>query len=199
MQRIRPVGKKSNNCEGTMEHWLEKYRYCPACGSDRFVESSVKSKRCEVCGLEVFMNASASNVAVITRDGDDGRKNLLVVRRAKEPARGTLDLPGGFADADETAEEGVCREVKEETGLTVVRATYLFSEVNRYSYGGLTIPTQDLFFHCEVADFTDLKAMDDAADYQWIALDELHPDQFGLASVRRGVVKILKKIEKTHI
>ena len=182
-----------------MKHWLEKYRYCPACGHEGLVESSKKSKRCEACGLEVFMNASASNVAVITRMAADGRTELLVVRRAKEPARGTLDLPGGFADADETAEEGVCREVKEETGLEVVKATYLFSEVNRYRYGGLTIPTQDLFFRCEVVGYEPLKAMDDAADCYWTVLDELQPEQFGLPSVRRGVEKILKKIEKTYI
>ena len=35
------------------------------------------------------------------------KKELLVCRRAKEPAKGTLDLPGGFIDMNETGEEGV--------------------------------------------------------------------------------------------
>ena len=50
------------------------------------------------------------------------RKELLVCRRAKEPAKGTLDLPGGFIDMNETGEEGVSREVWEETGLKVEKS-----------------------------------------------------------------------------
>lgn len=49
------------------------------------------------------------------------RNELLVCRRAKDPAKGTLDLPGGFIDMAETGEEGVSREVKEETGMEVKR------------------------------------------------------------------------------
>ncbi|GAE84850.1 Nudix hydrolase family protein [Bacteroides reticulotermitis JCM 10512] len=40
----------------------------------------------------------------------------MVCRRGKNPAKGTLDLPGGFIDIAETGEEGVAREVLEETG-----------------------------------------------------------------------------------
>ena len=58
------------------------------------------------------------------------RDELLVCRRAKEPAKGTLDLPGGFIDMTETGEEGVAREVREETGMKVAKAEYLFSLPN---------------------------------------------------------------------
>ena len=42
-----------------------------------------------------------------------------MVRRNIEPAKGTLTLPGGFLDADETWQEGATRELLEETGIVV--------------------------------------------------------------------------------
>ena len=64
------------------------------------------------------------------------KNELLVCRRAKAPAKGTLDLPGGFIDMTETGEEGVAREVLEETGLKVEKTTYLFTLPNIYVYSG---------------------------------------------------------------
>ena len=64
---------------------------------------------CENCGFEYFVNPSAATVAFIL----NSKGELLVERRKREPAKGTLDLPGGFADMDETAEQGVAREVLE--------------------------------------------------------------------------------------
>ena len=75
-------------------HPLLKYEYCPMCGSHHFVENSEKSRKCENCGFELFMNPSAANVAFIMNK----KGELLVERRKQEPAKGTLDLPGGFAD-----------------------------------------------------------------------------------------------------
>lgn len=169
-------------------HPLEKFQYCPRCGSPHFEKDSVKSRHCLDCGLEYFMNASSANVALIL----NGRGELLVERRKKAPAQGMLDLPGGFADIGETAEEGVCREVKEETGMTVTRADYLFSLPNRYEYSGIIIPTLDLFFLCTVEDTSMLAAADDAAEVMWIPCDEIRPELFGLDSVRQGVMRFVR-------
>ena len=70
---------------------------------------------------------------VIGYSGTDLKRKRRVTGhccRAKEPAKDTLDLPGGFIDMNETGEEGVAREVEEETGLKVKKATYLFSLPN---------------------------------------------------------------------
>lgn len=168
------------------EHLLERFRYCPLCGSNHFVVNDGRSKRCESCGFTYYMNASAAYVAVIEKE--DGK--LLVVRRGREPAKGTLDLPGGFADPGETAEEGVAREVREETGLEVVETEYLFSLPNMYSFSGMTIPTQDHFFRCRVEDLSPLQAADDAAEVLWISPQNLHPEDFGLSSIRKGVERL---------
>ena len=182
-----------------MKHPLEKFRYCPVCGSERFEVNNVKSKKCRACGFTYYMNPSAATVAVITAPlptGEGTGAGLLCVRRAKEPARGTLDLPGGFSDMGETSEEGVCREVLEETGLHVVRTEFLFSLPNRYVYSGLEIPTMDMFYRCEVAETAEttaaVRAMDDAAEAMWIPISELDPEQFGLESIRRGI-RLLKE------
>ncbi len=168
-------------------HPLEKFHYCPVCGSPHFVVRGVKSKRCESCGFVYFFNPSAATVAVIV----NSRGELLTVRRAKEPARGTLDLPGGFCDCGETAEEGLAREVKEETGLDIGSVRFLFSLPNIYPYSGLDIHTMDLFFLCRPLGSEDAHAMDDAADARWIPLSEVQPAEFGLGSVRRGVERLL--------
>lgn len=166
---------------------LEKLGSCPVCGSSHFELNSKKSRKCANCGFELFMNPAAAVVAFIT----NGRGELLVERRKLEPAKGTLDLPGGFADVLETAEESLAREVKEETGLDVTAARYLFSLPNVYHYSGLDVPTLDMFFACEVADDAALKAGDDAAECFWVAPADIHTEQFGLRSVRQGLYQYL--------
>lgn len=103
-------------------HPLELFKYCPKCGSSHFEIHNEKSKHCNDCGFTYYFNSSAATVAFILNK----KNELLVCRRGKNPAKGTLDLSGGFIDMNETGEEGVSREVKEETGLIVTEAKYLF-------------------------------------------------------------------------
>lgn len=170
------------------KHLLRHFAFCPKCGAKGFHEDTEKSKRCENCGFVYFMNPSSSTVAIIIDEQD----RLLTVRRSKEPAKGTLDLPGGFCDCYETAEEGVRREVMEETGLSVTETHYLFSLPNMYCYSGLDIPTLDLFFLCRVANTKGAKAMDDAAEVLWLPWDEVKPEDFGLKSISLGVERLLQ-------
>ena len=168
-------------------HPLELFKYCPKCGSSHFEIHNEKSKHCADCGFTYYFNSSAATVAFILNH----RNELLVCRRGKEPAKGTLDLPGGFIDMHETGEEGVAREVKEETGLAVTEARYLFSLQNTYLYSGFLVHTLDLFFRCTVAEDDRLLAMDDVAETGWQPLEQVNPEAFGLDSVREGVRRFL--------
>ena len=170
-------------------HPLEKFRFCPVCGSPRFNDSTEKSRRCADCGFEFFLNPSAAVAAFIVNE----RNELLVVVRAKEPARGTFDLPGGFTDLGETVGEAVVREVKEETSLTVGKMDYLFSIPNTYVYSNFAIPTMDLFFRCTVDDCSTVTPADDAAEARWIPIDQINPADFGLTSISQAVARFKKE------
>jgi ADP-ribose pyrophosphatase YjhB (NUDIX family) len=67
---------------------------------------------------------SVSVAAVVTDEQD----RVLVIRRRDN---GAWQLPGGVLELEETLEEGVCREVREETGLLVetVRLTGVYKNM----------------------------------------------------------------------
>lgn len=171
-------------------HPLHQFKFCPKCGSSHFVENNFKSKRCETCGFVYYFNPSSSTIAIIINNNNE----LLVATRAHDPAKGTFDLPGGFVDMNETGEEAVIREVKEETGLHVSQAKYMFSIPNTYVYSGFEVHTLDLVYLCKVDDMQNIKAEDDVASLQFIKTSELNPDLFGLRSVKEVIqeIKIMK-------
>lgn len=166
-----------------MEHPLHQFRYCPHCGSPAFAEANEKAKKCPLCGFVYYFNPAAA-VACFIRDAE-GR--LLLVRRGKEPAQGTLDLPGGFVDRFETAEDAAVREVREETGLLLTGCRYLFSLPNIYPYAGFDVHTEDLFFECRVDSFAGAVPADDAAGIVVLPLPAVQAEAFGLPSIRKAV------------
>lgn len=170
-------------------HPLHQFNYCPKCGSSHFEENNFKSKKCRDCGFVYYFNSSSSTAAFIT----DAKGRLLVARRAKEPAKGTFDLPGGFVDLYETAEEAVKREIMEETGMELNGFKYQFSLPNIYVYSGFEVHTVDLFFSVQ-ADINEsnLKAADDVSELFFIEKEKINSADFGLVSIRKAIEIWLK-------
>ena len=177
-----------------MSHPLEKFTFCPVCGSRHFEVNNFKSKRCQDCGFTYYANPCSATAAFIVND----RAEMLVVRRAKEPAKGTLDLPGGFVDMYETVEEGMRREIREETGLDVSNLQYLFSSPNVYEYSGIGVHTLDMDFLVRVhGAIPPVKAADDAAEAFWLPIRQVNPSEFGLTSIRHAVIRFLNEVNIT--
>jgi len=170
-----------------MHHPLEKFLFCPVCGSNRFNIHNFKSKQCEACGFTYYANPCSATVAFIRND----KGELLVATRGKEPAKGTFDLPGGFVDMEETVEDAMRREIMEETGLTACEMTYRFSIPNHYLYSDMLIHTLDMFYEVQVNDDKQPMANDDVAKLQWMPLEKVNPKDFGLKSVSQGVERYL--------
>ena len=184
-------------------HPLHQFVYCPICGQPTFVEHNGKSKMCTHCGFVYYFNPSAAvacfikneagELLLVRRAKEPGKGSLDLVRRAKEPGKGSLDLPGGFVDMYESGEEAAAREVKEETGLEIDNCRYLFSIPNIYPYKGFVVHTLDMFFECRVKDFGLANAADDAAEIVVRRPETLVPTEFGLSSIRKAIERIQKK------
>ena len=169
-----------------MNHPFSLFKFCPKCGSDKFNVNNKESKKCDDCGFTYYFNSASAIVAVI----QNSKNEVLVARRAKDPAKGTLDLPGGFSAMHETIEETVHREVLEETRLEISSLKYIFSIPNIYVYSGFEVHTMDMFFECKIDDFSNMKAQDDVLELLFIPKTELNSKDFGLISIKKGIEKL---------
>lgn len=122
------------------------FTFCPKCGERTIDSTNGRRWTCGSCGFDLYSNVAAA-VGIIISDRSD---TILFEIRAKNPRKGFLALPGGFCDADETAESAAIRECEEETGLKPQAVSYLCSFPNSYEYKNIAYKTCDLFFTAEL-------------------------------------------------
>jgi len=120
-----------------------RFEFCPRCGLAELKEFSNKAMRCTECGYVYFHNTAAAAGAII-----ETGEGVLVTIRGEEPMAGMYDLPGGFVDYDESLEDAVIREVREELGISITIDRYIGSYSNSYTYRRVTYFTCDTFFVC---------------------------------------------------
>jgi 8-oxo-dGTP diphosphatase len=127
---------------------------------------------------------------------EDGR--TLLIRRARPPLQGEWSIPGGLLEVGETLEQGVARELTEETGLEV-RVVELIEVFERIfpappkadgTPGDAARPQYHfviLDYLCDIRQGT-LSAGSDAQEFAWAREEELA--KFGLTV---AVLRVLRK------
>ena len=97
-------------------------KYCLGCGTRLALQAAVEDGgpkerlRCPACGWTHWNNPVPVLAAVIECSDCEGR--ILLARNAAWPGR-MFALITGFMEAGETPEEGITREIGEETSLAV--------------------------------------------------------------------------------
>ena len=174
----------------TVNKPVDVINYCPSCGSNEITKHEDSSIECSLCGFHLYVNPAAAVAAIII----DQKKHILFTVRAHEPMKGMLDLPGGFVDPGETAEEALQREIKEELNISVKIMSYFASFPNRYLYKGIAYDTIDIAFVCSGKDLEGIKAMDEIDDIVFIKPSDVNFKDIGFDSIR----KIVKTYIRTH-
>ncbi len=171
------------------------FRHCPRCGGRSLAYGDRGDVACPGCGLHHFVNAAGAVVALIA----DGAGRLLATRRARPPGAGLLDLPGGFIDPSESAEEALVREVREELNLELEAWRYWRSFPNRYPYSGVVVHTVDLVFGCRAASLDDLRPGDDVTEALFVDPRLVPAEAVALASVRAIFRELAATAELDHL
>lgn len=160
----------------------EHFKHCPRCGKP---EPGIADKKltCAACGFVYFFNPTIGTAGFIENE----KGEVLLITRGKEPAKGKLAPPGGFADYGESAEEALTREVREETGLNVSNWRYLTSAVNWYTYADITYPVTDFFYAARVSGEQTLDLCTSETDgAHWHHKADIDPDSLAFPSMQEA-------------
>lgn len=115
-----------------------------------------------------FPQAPIFGVGAVVVDRD----RVLLVQRGHEPSKGKWSLPGGILELGESLEQGVAREVLEETGLKVETIEFieLLDRIQRVSDPA----GERVRYHYVIADYLcrlvggELQAGSDADAVRWV-------------------------------
>ncbi len=162
------------------------FEYCPNCAQKSISFYDNKKWKCSHCSFEYYHNIAGA-VAVIIKKND----TILFTVRNNEPQRHKLDLPGGFIDEKESAEECCVRELNEELNISIEKKNliYIGSAPNTYLYKNILYNTIDLFFiydfHEEISSFDH----EELQEIRWINTNEIPYKELAFDSQ----IMILKK------
>ncbi len=117
----------------------------------------------------------------------NSKNEILIVQRPDTTYyAGYWEFPGGKIDPNETPEQALCREIKEEINLTIYEKdlTPIAFATHQYPHAHVTI----LLFNCTVYE-GELKMNEGQPGYVWI-----QPSQIHTLKMPEGNYKILGKL-----
>ena len=168
----------------------ELAHHCMRCGSSNLRIPNEKNMECLDCGFDFYWNPVCATAVILKR----GNSDILLVKRAKDPAKGTWDLPGGFADFGENFEQAARREIQEELGITLSHFEYLGSFPNVYTYKDISYQTIDVVLIADVGDVEIDLETDELLEFAWQNPQTLDLETVGLLSIRNALATYQKNI-----
>jgi len=142
-------------------------RFCSYCGNSILQKQQDDKMRdyCPHCNVFFYENPLPVASTVVVNE----KREVLLVKRKKDPYRGMWCLPIGFAESGEDMREAALRELEEESGIRgeIVRLIDV-DTVENYFYGSLAIVTYEV----RMTGGT-IQPGDDASDASYYPITEL--------------------------
>ena len=167
---------------------MQELQFCPKCGQSTLNWDGEKKWSCSHCDYVLFHNVAGA-VAVLIECKDE----ILFTRRNQNPKIGKLDLPGGFVDPKESAEETCAREIFEELQIKIDSSAlkYLGSLPNTYEYKNILYNTLDLFYSYQINEKLEMTLeLSEISEVTWIKKENINLDEIAFDSQKLFLSKL---------
>lgn len=157
------------------------YHFCPHCASPQ-IRRTHRQYFCTSCQFVWYIDPAPCNAVII----HNKKREIVLVKRKYPPKRGQWDVPGGFIEPGETAEESIIREMKEELHADIKELHYLTTATDMYTYKGTTKYTFGIIFTATIISPV-LTANDDISVAEWVPTKEVLKRKIAFNSVRKAL------------
>ena len=153
---------------------LDDWNHCPRCAAS--VRAEAGKVECGACGFVTYAGSKPTASALVA----DGDGRVMLSRRARDPAAGRWDLPGGFVEEGEHPLDALHRELREEAGIEIGETQFVGIFIDRYRFGGRDVSTLNVYYGARIAGGTP-EPNDDVAELRFFAPDEIPTDELAFA------------------
>ncbi len=173
----------------------EFYSYCPHCGT-KYENKTKEALKCNNCGYNFYMNAAPCTGLIFYSENDHHR--IMLVKRAVDPSKGKLDVAGGFLGLEETFEEGLQREIKEELNYEIDKSKleYLTSFCVRYLFQNVNHHLACNVYIYPIDESIKFETLDDVAGFEFYNINEIKDEDLAFEGLKSVLESYKSKILK---
>jgi len=168
---------------------IKKFKFCPSC-KNKLKHLSSRLINCPSCHFHFYLNP-VPTTAIILQDNEG---EILLVKRKNPPKKGFWDLPGGFIEFNEKAEEAILRELKEELNLTLpLRSIKFFgSFIGRYFYKGIIYQPLCFVFFAKISKLTKIEVADDVGSFSFFKKENIPWSFLAFPDIKEALKEYIK-------
>ncbi|MDR0563926.1 MAG: NAD(+) diphosphatase [Azoarcus sp.] len=102
--------------------WLLHHQHCGVCGQGMMPSPNEIACLCPACGHKAYPHISPVAIGLVVKGSE------ILLARSPHFAPGMYSALAGFVEAGESAEECLCREIREEAGIEIQNIRYFGSQ-----------------------------------------------------------------------
>jgi len=169
-----------------MKPLIDNFTFCPQCKGplNKIGDGLIN---CPSCGFHFYLKPSLTTALIL----ENSKGKIFLTKRKFPPKKNYWDVPGGFINLKETAEECLRREIKEELGIKLSKINYFGSYWSYYPYKNIDYQTLCLVYTAKY-EKQKITLNDDVKGGQFIPKKNIRLNELSFDDIRNALRDYLR-------